>query len=115
MENKAEEALNRELREKDFEHAAEAIKGGEGNLKNPELVQSLIEGYKGKTALAPFEVIITSAILLGAKELIGTIEALKYTLRMKLAEELKEKADKGEADKDDLVLALMLAATMGKE
>ncbi len=24
----------------------------------------------------------------------GTIEALKYTLRMKLAEELKEKADK---------------------
>ena len=115
MENKAEEVLNRELREKDFEHVAEVIKGVEGTLKNPELVQNLVEGYKGKTASAPFEVIITSAILLGAKELVSTIEVLKYTLRMKMAEELKEKADKGEADKDDLVLALMLAATMGKE
>lgn len=115
MENKIEEVLNRELREKDFEHAAEAIKGGEENLKNSELVQNLIESYKGKTSSAPFEAIITSAILLSAKELMGTIEALKYTFRMKLTEELQEKVDKGEADKDDLVLALMLASSMGKD
>lgn len=115
MENKAEEVLNRELREKDFEHVAEAIKGGEGTLKNPELVQNLVEGYKGKTALAPFEVIIISAILLGTNELMGIIEALKYTFKMKLVEEFKERADKEKADKDDLVLALMLAATMNKE
>lgn len=115
MENKAEEVLNRELREKDFEHVAEAITGGKGTLKNPELVQNLIEGYKGKTASAPFEAIITSAILLNSKELMGTIEALKYTFKMKLAGELKERADKGESNKDDLVLALMLAATMGEK
>ena len=39
----------------------------------------------------------------------GVIEALKYTLRIKMMEELKEKADKGEATARDAVAALMLA------
>lgn len=42
----------------------------------------------------------------------GTIEALKYTLRIKMMEELKEKADKGEATARDAAAALMLAAIM---
>lgn len=45
----------------------------------------------------------------------GTIEALKHTLHIKMAEELREKADKGEATVEDAMAALMLAAIMKKE
>ena len=45
----------------------------------------------------------------------GIIEALKYTLHVKMVEELKEKADKGEATAKDAMAALMLAATMEGE
>lgn len=75
----------------------------------------MVESYKGKTAQAPIEVIVTSAIFLNARELVGTIEALKYTLRIKMMEELKEKADKGNATARDAAAALMLAAIMEKE
>ena len=117
MENQEKTALDRALKEQHFKNAEEAIKGGEetGSLKNPELVKKLIEGYKGKTVQAPIEVIITSAIFLDAKELIGTIEALKYTVQKKIVEELKAKADKGEATAEDAMIALMLAAIMDKK
>ena len=61
--------------------------------------------------------IVTSAIFLDAKELIGTIEALKHTVQMKIVEELKAKADKGEATAEDAMLALMIAMSnkMGKK
>ncbi len=97
--------------------AAEAIKGGKesGSLTNVKLVENLVESYKGKTARTPIEVIVTSAIFLNARELTGVIEALKYTLRVKMVEELKEKADKGEATAEDAIAALMLAAIMKKE
>lgn len=75
----------------------------------------MVESYKGKTARTPSEVIITSAIFLNARELTSVIEALKYTLRVKMVEELKEKADKGEATAEDAMAALMLAAIMKKE
>lgn len=111
MENQEKTALDRALKEQHFKNAEEAIKGGEktGSLKNPELVKKLIEGYKGKTIQAPIEVIMTSVIFLDAKELIGTIEALKHTVQMKIVEELKAKADKGEATAEDAMLALMIA------
>lgn len=118
MENQEKTTLDRVLKEQHFKNAEEAIKGGEetGSLKNPELVKELIEGYKGKTVQAPIEVIVTSAIFLDAKELIGTIEALKHTVQIKIVEELKAKADKGEVTVEDAMLALMIAATkMGKK
>ena len=119
MENQEKTTLDRVLKEQHFKNAEEAIKGGEktGSLKNPELVKELIEEYKGKTVQAPIEVIITSAIFLDAKELIGTIEALKYTVRMKIVEELKAKADKGESTAEAAMLALMIAMSnkMGKK
>ena len=118
MEKNKENVLERNLEQKHFEHAAIAIKGGKesDSLTNAELVENLVESYKGKTAQAPMEVIVVSAILLNAKELLGIIEALKQTLRVKMVEELKEKADKGEATAEDVMAALMLAATMkGKE
>lgn len=119
MENQEKTTLDRVLKEQHFKNAEEAIKGGEktGGLENPELVKELIEGYKGKTVQAPIEVIITSAIFLDAKELIGTIEALKSTVQMKIVEELKAKADKGEATAEDAMLALMIAMSnkMGKK
>lgn len=119
MENQEKTTLDRVLKEQHFKNAEEAIKGGKktGSLKNPELVKELIEGYKGKTVQAPIEVIITSAIFLDAKELIGTIEALKRTVQMKIVEELKAKADKGEATAEDAMLALMIAMSnkMGKK
>ena len=61
--------------------------------------------------------IVTSAIFLDAKGLIGTIEALKHTVQMKIVEELKDKADKGEATAEDAMLALMIAMSnkMGKK
>ena len=68
--------------------------------------------YKGKTVQAPIEVIVASVLFLNARELMGTIEALNHTLRIKMAEELKEKADKGEATAKDTMAALMLAAIM---
>lgn len=117
MEKNKEKGLERNLEQKHFEHAAIAIKGGKesGSLTNVELVKNLVESYKGKTVQAPIEVIVTSVLFLNARELMGTIEALNHTLRIKMAEELKEKADKGEATAKDTMAALMLAAIMKKE
>lgn len=118
MEKNKENVLERNLEQKHFEHAAIAIKGGKesDSLTNAELVENLVESYKGKTAQAPMEVIVVSAILLDSKELLGIIEALKQTLRVKMVEELKERADKGESTVGDAMAALMLAAIMkGKE
>lgn len=84
-------------------------------MTNVKLVENLVESYKGKTARTPIEVIITSAIFLNAEELTSVIEALKCTLHVKMVEELKEKADKGEATAKDVMTALMLAAIMEKE
>lgn len=63
----------------------------------------------------PIEVIVTSAIFFNARELMSIIEVLKHALRIKMVEELKEKADKGEATVRDAMAALMLAAIMKKE
>lgn len=117
MEKKKEKTLERNLEQKHFEYAAIAIKGGKesGSLTNAELVENLVESYKGKTIQAPVEVIMTSALFLNVRELTGTIEALKHTIHIKMAEELKEKADKGEATEEDVMAALMLAATIEEE
>lgn len=117
MEKKKEKTLERNLEQKHFEYAAIAIKGGKesGSLTNAELVENLVESYKGKTVEAPIEVIVSSAIFLNARELMGTIEALKRTLHVKMAEELKEKADKGEASAGGVLAALMLASIMKEE
>lgn len=117
MENQEKTAPDRALKEQHFKNAEEAIKGGEktGSLENPELVKGLIEGYKGKTVQAPIEVIIISAIFLDAREIMGTIEALKHILNNKMIEELKAKAEKGEATVEDAMAALMLAAIMDKK
>lgn len=117
MKEKKQNPLERKLNEQSFENAAKAIKGGKesGSLTNVELVENLVESYKGKTVQAPVEVIVTSAILLNVRELMGIIEALKHTLHIKMAEELREKADKGEATVEDAMAAFMLAAIMKKE
>ena len=117
MEKNEENVLERNLEQKAFENAAEAIKGGKesGSLTDVELVENLVESYKGKTARTSIEVIVTSAIFLNARELADVIEGLKYTLRVKMVEELKEKADKGEATAEDAMTALMLAAIIKKE
>ena len=88
MEKNKENVLERNLEQKHFEHASIAIKGGKesDSLTNAELVENLVESYKGKTAQAPMEVIVVSAILLDSKELLGIIEALKQTLRVKMVE-----------------------------
>ena len=116
MEKNEKNVLDRNLEQKAFENVSEAIKGGKenGGLTNVELVENLVESYKGKTVQAPIEVIVTSVIFLNARELMGTIEALKHTLHVKIAEELKEKADKGEATAEDAMAALMLAANEGR-
>ena len=105
MEKNEKNVLDRNLEQKAFENAAQAIKDGKesGSLTNVELVENLVESYKGKTVQAPFEVIVTSAVFLNAIELMGTIEALKHTLHAKIAEKLKEKADKGEATAKDAI------------
>ena len=117
MKKNKKNVLERNLEQKAFENAVKTIKDGKesGSLTNVELVENLVESYKGKTVQAPIEVIITSAIFLNARELTSVIEALKYTLHVKMVEELKEKADKGEATAEDAMTALMLAAIMKKE
>ena len=117
MKKNEKNVLERNLEQKAFENAAEAIKDGKesGNLTNVELVENLVESYKGKTVQTPIEVIVTSAIFLNAKELIGIIEALKHIFHIKIAEKLKEKADKREATAEDAMTALMLAAIMKEE
>ena len=80
MEKNEEKVLERNLEQKAFENAVKAIKNGKesGSLTNVELVENLVESYKGKTVQAPIEVIITSAVFLNAIELMGVIEVLKY-------------------------------------
>ena len=116
MEKNEKNVLERNLEQKAFENAAKTIKDGKesGSLINVELVENLVESYKGKTVQAPIEVIITSAIFFNARELIGIIEALKPVLHVKMVEELKEKADKGGATVKDAMAALMLAEIMEK-
>lgn len=117
MKEKEQNPLERKLDEQSFENAAKAIKVGKenGGLTNVELVENLVESYKGKTVQAPVEVIITSAIFLNVRGLMGTIEALKHTLHIKMAEELREKANKGEATAKDAMAALVLAEIMKGE
>ena len=117
MEKNKKNVLERNLEQKHFENAVKVIKDGkeDSSLTNVELVENLVKGYKGKTVQAPIEVIVTSAIFLNARELMGTIEALKHILHVKIAEKLKEKADKGEATTEDAMAALMLAAIMKKK
>jgi NRPS condensation-like uncharacterized protein len=93
MEKNEEKVLERNLEQKHFESAVGAIKDGKesGSLTNVELVENLVESYKGKTVQAPIEVIVTSAVFLNMKELMATIVALKHTLRIKMVEELREK------------------------
>lgn len=116
MKEKEQNPLERKLDGQSFENAAKAIKSGKesGGLANVGLVENLVESYKGKTVQAPVEVIVTSAIFLNVRELMGTIGALKHTLHTKMAEELREKADKGEVTAKDAMAALMLAAIMKK-
>lgn len=120
MEKNKEKALERNLEQKHFEDAAKAIKGGKesGSLTNVELVENLVESYKGKTVQAPIEVIVTSAIFLNIKELAGITEALKSTLHIKIVErarELREKIDKGEATAEDVDTACILATILKEE
>ena len=117
MEKNEKNVLDRNLEQKAFEDVAKAIKDGKesGSLSNVELVENLVKDYKGKTVQAPFEVIVTSTVFLNAIELMGVIEVLKHTLHAKIAEELKEKADKGEATAKDAMAALMVAAIMKEE
>jgi hypothetical protein len=90
MKEKEQNPLERKLDEQSFENVAEAIKGGKekGGLTDVEFIENLVESYKGKTVQAPIEVIITSAIFLNVRELVGTIVALKHTLHVKMAGEL---------------------------
>lgn len=117
MEKNEKNVLDRNLEQKHFKNAMRVIKSGRenGSLTNVELVENLVESYKGKTVQAPFEVIVTSAIFLNTIELMGIIKALKSTLHIKMVEELKEKTDKGEATVRDAMAALMLAEIMKKE
>lgn len=117
MEKNEEKVLERNLEQKHFENAAKAIKGGKesGSLTNVELVENLVESYKGKTVQAPIEVIVTSAIFLNIRELVGITEALKHTLHIKMIErlrELKEKTDKGEVTAEDVDAARMLVTIL---
>lgn len=117
MENQEKITLNRVLKEQHFENAKKAIESGKksGALKNPELNEELIEKFKGKTIQAPTEVIITSAIFLEAREIIGVIEVLKNIFKNKVLEELKDKVEKDEITEEDVKVALLLAATMNEE
>ena len=112
-----EKVLERNLEQKAFENAVEAIKGGKesGSLTNVELVENLVESYKGKTVQAPIEVIVTSAIFLNARELIGTIKVLEHALHIKMVEELKEIASKEEVTAKDAMSAIMLATILKEE
>lgn len=112
-----EKVLERNLEQKAFENAAQAIKGGKesGSLTNVELVENLVESYKGKTMQAPIEVIVTSSIFLNARELMGVIKALKSALHVKIVEEFREITSKKELTAKDAMAALILAAIMKKE
>ena len=88
MEKNEKNVLERNLDQKHFENAAKAIKGGKesSSLTNVELVENLVESYKGKTVQAPIEVIVTSAIFLNVRELVGVIKALESALHVKIVE-----------------------------
>ena len=111
MKKQEKNALDRALKEEHFADVKKAIEGGKksGGLKNPKLIEELVEKFKGKTVQAPIEVIVTSSIFLNAREIMGTIEALKHTLKIKVADEIRSRADKGETTMEDL---LMLAAIL---
>lgn len=114
MEKNEGKVLERNLEQKVFEDATKAIESGkeDGSLTNVELVENLIESYKGKTVQAPLEVIMISATFLNARELTGLIGALKVIHRIKM---VKEIVSKGEVTAKDAMDALILAAIMKKE
>ena len=117
MEKNEKNVLERNLEQEAFENAAKAIKGGkeDSSLTNVELVENLVKGYKGKTVQVPIEVIVTSAIFLNARELIGTIKALEHTLHIKMVKEFREIASKEELTAKDAMSAIMLATILNEE
>ena len=114
MEKNEGKVLERNLEQKVFEDTTKAIESGkeDGSLTDVELVENLIESYKGKTVQAPLEVIMISATFLNARELTGLIEVLKVIHRIKM---VKEMVSKGEFTAKDTMDALILAAIMKKE
>lgn len=90
MKKNEKNVTDRNLEQKAFENAAKAIKSGKesGSLTNVELIENLVESYKGKTIQAPIEVFIISSIFLNVRELAGIIKALESTLHVKMMEEL---------------------------
>ena len=63
MENQEKNTLDRVLKEQHFEIAKKAVEGGKksGTLKNPELIEELIEKFKADKKAAQSE--LTSIIV----------------------------------------------------
>ena len=111
MNKESRKFSSRELMEEHFKRAEEAIKGGKTDnaLIYPELQEELVEKFKGKTLEAPLEVIFTSFLFLTAQEMVSVIETLKELVVMTFRSELLQKARNGEATKEDVMAAMMLA------
>ena len=111
MNKESQKAYSRELKEEHFKQVEIAIKNGKTNnaLTYPELQEELVEKFKGKTVVAPLEVIFTSFYFLTSQEMVALVESLKELVVLKFRSELLEKARNGEATKEDTIASIILA------
>ena len=59
-----------------------------------------------------YDEIMISSLFFSVTELRGVMEVLKNAARMKMIEEIKDRADKGESTMSDAMAAIMLASSM---
>ena len=59
-----------------------------------------------------YDEIMISSLFFSVTELMSVMEVLKDAARMKMIEEIKDRADKGESTMSDAMAAIMLASSM---
>lgn len=111
-----ENSLERPLSEKSFEIARTVIEDSkkDKSATYPELLENLVNSFKGKTIQGPTEVILFCSVFLDARELVAVIKTLESDIPRKIAEEVEDKAAKGEPINPSLISAV-LEAVMKKD
>lgn len=102
------ESLKRKLKNASFEKVAIAIKGGMDNnaIVNPELLNTIVEGLKGKAVEDVLQIITACALFLDLKELLDTIKVLEGLVPLKKLESFLDilSVDKGKDEALDTML-----------
>lgn len=83
--------------------------GAESGLyENVHMVKTLVEQFKNNNTKAPIEAIVAATLFPDLKETIAIIAAIKDSLHIKALNEVKEKMERGEDTREEIIAALAM-------